>query len=326
MKQKWLSRYFFYPVFIILFVGLFFFRGNQVKAAPNPIIPRGAALYDKWYAVQGTDPLASMPAGDMPLWSKQSTNSLSGPDTWRCTSCHGWDYLGKDGAYSSGSNFTGFPGLLNASMNMSKDVILEQLSGGRDPQHDFSKYLLREDLEALAAFVKEGIIIDQDFIDPVTLKPINPNLDNGKQLYNTSCSECHGEDGNTLKIRFVGQDAGLGLIAIQDPWRFLHKTRFGTPGTDMVIGYELGWTPQDGRDVLAFMQSAHDAQTEISQPSNLSENRSAPVQQKGGPAQNIFGGLLTIFGAMGIGLGINILAAASLVGVLLIVVWILRGR
>jgi len=38
-----------------------------------------------------------------PLWATQSSNTRSGKDTWRCKECHGWDYMGVDGAYGSGS-------------------------------------------------------------------------------------------------------------------------------------------------------------------------------------------------------------------------------
>ena len=29
--------------------------------------------------------------------------NASGSDTWRCKECHGWDYMGVDGAYAGGS-------------------------------------------------------------------------------------------------------------------------------------------------------------------------------------------------------------------------------
>lgn len=326
MKLQWQLLKPFLPTITFLVVLIFFLNIPSANAAIDPVIPRGAALYDKWFAVIGTDPSVSVPVGNMPIWSRQVTNSRSGSDTWRCTTCHGWDYLGKDGAYSTGSNFTGFPGLINASLTMPKEKILEQLSGVRDPQHDFSPYLSSEDLDALAVFIKQGMIDDAKFIDPVTLKTIGANSEDGKTLYSASCSTCHGSDGKSLKMRFEGQDVGLGLIAVQDPWRFLHKTRFGTPGTKMVIGYELGWTPQDGRDVLLYLQNVQASQEVSSSSVGLNEIRSTPGAPAGGPAQNFFGGLLTLIGAMSVGLGINILAGASLIGILLLIVSILRGR
>ncbi len=86
--------------------------GACAEDAPPPQddIIRGAQLYDKWYAVLGVDP----PAGNMPIWSRQTTNTRSGADTWRCSECHGWDYRGSQGEYQAGSHYTGFPRLIDA--------------------------------------------------------------------------------------------------------------------------------------------------------------------------------------------------------------------
>ena len=59
---------------------------SQTQTTPD--IPRGGALYDNWMSVVGQQP----PANNNPIWSRQTNNTLSGPDTWRCISCHGWDY------------------------------------------------------------------------------------------------------------------------------------------------------------------------------------------------------------------------------------------
>ena len=75
----------------------------QENPPPEEVI-RGAQLYDKWFAVLSVEP----PGEDMPIWGRQTTNTRSGPDTWRCVECHGWDYWGAQGAYASGSHQTGF--------------------------------------------------------------------------------------------------------------------------------------------------------------------------------------------------------------------------
>ncbi len=85
-------------------------QAENLPAQDSANIVRGAMLYDKWYAVLGQD----APQGNMPLWAKQTANTRSGADTWRCVSCHGWDYQGREGAYRYGSNFTGFPGVFSA--------------------------------------------------------------------------------------------------------------------------------------------------------------------------------------------------------------------
>jgi thiosulfate dehydrogenase len=291
-------------------------------AQQGPNLPRGAALYDKWYAVTGQQP----PETANPLWSRQNSSNRAGPDTWRCVTCHGWDYLGKDGAYKSGSFFTGFPGVYQLVQGKSEQEIIDHLNGKLDPLHNFSKYLDEASLRDLAGFLKNGLIDDSQYIDPRTLETVNGDETNGKQLYNQACAKCHGDDGTTIRFKYEGIDATLGTLAQLDPWRFLHKTRFGTPGTPMPIGFDLGWKPQDGRDVLAYAQNFPSG-LEKSDPGPIILDRPIPTPGLvGGPASNLWTGLLTIAGAMITALGINILAFGALVGIILLLVWALRGR
>lgn len=280
---------------------------------------RGAMLYDKWYAVLGVD----APKGDHPLWATQSTNTRSGEDTWRCVTCHGWDYQGKDGANREGSSgYTGFPGVYAASERLSEEELFKVVSGGAGEAHDFSAYLDEASRRDLALFLKKGLVDDSQYIDPVSLKVIGGDAPHGKQLFDAQCARCHGEDGNLLPFRIGGSNVGLGELSTVDPWRFLAKTRFGTPGTDMVIGYDLGWQAQDGRDVLAYARSL--AKSEVQAPSLGQDGQTG--QPKAGPANNIFTGILTAFGAMATGLGFAVLLGGFLVGVIFLVVWVIRGR
>ena len=83
----------------------------------------GGLLYDKWWKAAGVDE----PSGDQALWATQETNTRDGADTWRCKECHGWDYQGADGAYGSGSHFTGFPGVLGTVGTLSSAELLAAL-------------------------------------------------------------------------------------------------------------------------------------------------------------------------------------------------------
>ncbi|MHC5004711.1 MAG: hypothetical protein ACYTJ0_16480, partial [Planctomycetota bacterium] len=71
---------------------------------------RGGMIYDKWWAVLALPE----PEGDHPLYPPDGPRS--GSTTWRCKECHGWDYKGADGAYSSGSHYTGIPGVYGSTM------------------------------------------------------------------------------------------------------------------------------------------------------------------------------------------------------------------
>ena len=100
---------------------------------------------------------ADAPSTDQPLWQTQTTNTRSGADTWRCKECHGWDYQGVDGAYGSGSHLTGFPGVL-ASASLSEADLAAQLTGQANPDHDFSGVLDEDEVAALVAFIREGLL------------------------------------------------------------------------------------------------------------------------------------------------------------------------
>jgi thiosulfate dehydrogenase len=283
-------------------------------------IVQGALLYDSWYAALDVQP----PAGDMPIWSRQTTNTRSGPVTWRCSECHGWDYRGVNGAYGSGSHYTGFPDVMALAAELPAEEIVAHLKGSKDPAHDFSPYLDNASLAQLADFLKYGTIDDRQYIDPVSLEVIDGNLDHGRQLYASTCATCHGEDGEKIVFRGEGLDEFLGTVAARDPWRFLHRTRFGTAGTSMPVGYTLGWAPADGRDILAYAQTLP-AGVESIPPQPAGESIT-PGRQPGGPAANLWTGILTALGStLGIFLG-AVLFILVLLAVGAMVVTVLRRR
>jgi mono/diheme cytochrome c family protein len=285
----------------------------------DPVV-RGARLYDDWGEVLGV----ALPDDTQPLWA-QSDNTRSGPDTYRCVSCHGWDYQGAQGANRSGPNFTGFPGVFAARERDSAEIEAA-LTGAANPDHNFVPPLGDADVAALTAFIQQGVIDDNEFIDIVSRKVIDGDAANGQQLYDAECASCHGADGAALAMRFEGQDVTLGTIAVQEPWRFLHRTRFGVArAPEMPIGYELGWSPQDGRDVLLYAQGFPTG-FEAAQPGQGIDESDNPVDERGGPAGNFITGLLTALGAMATSLGFAILLGAILVGVILLIVWIIRGK
>lgn len=306
----------FFSLFAVLFllgIGAASARGFQAPAADD--ITSGAQLYDKWYAVLGQ----SAPGGNMPLWSSQTTNTRSGAETWRCAECHGWDYKGKDGAYSTGSHYTGFPGVLNSTA-----AVAAVLKGATDPGHDFSAYLDDASLNQLAAFIKNGLIDDSQYIDTVTLKTKGGDTNHGQNLYETTCAKCHGPDGKLIIFRTEGINESLGAVANRDPYRFLHRTRFGVAGTEMPIGRDLGWTPKDGVDVLAYVQTLPTG-TEQEQPSNVGEGSDASPQV-GGPPPGVAGGILTGLLAFLGTFGVSAFFLFGLVVLGFLVVWALRKR
>jgi mono/diheme cytochrome c family protein len=188
---------------------------------------RGGALYDNWWIVTGQDE----PSGDHPLWASRpdtQSNERSGAVTWRCNECHGWDYVGVEGAYGAGNHRTGFLGILRTQKGEAE--LIELLS---DPKgHAYGEVLDEQSLADLAAFVANGTIdttsliaIDGSFMGEAAI---------GQAMFENICSGCHGSDGLT---RPPGADEGFedfpGFVANANPQEFLHKVRFGQPGTAM---------------------------------------------------------------------------------------------
>ncbi len=303
---------------ILLFTG-------TAKAQNRPVVSDdilfGAQLYDKWYALTGS----ILPEGNMPIWERQNTNSRSGPETWRCSECHGWDYSGSEGAYKSGSHATGFPNVMKLVKSMGTDEIVSHLKGSKDPSHNFSKYLSGSDLQKLAMFLQEGVQDDNNFVDKNSLKSIGGNLEHGKVLFDTNCAKCHGLDGKLIVFRSEGINEYLGSVATRDPYRFLHRTRFGVSGENkMPVGLKLGFSNTDDVDLLAYAQSLPNG-NEIEQSVDAGR-KSVPSPKLGGPQGGVLVGFLTgitaFFGMIGISLAF--LLGLILIGIM--VVLLLRKR
>ena len=131
-------------------------------------------------------------------------------------------------------------------------------------------------------------------------------------------------DGKKIVFHTEGINEFLGSVANRDPYRFLHRTRFGTAGTDMPVGISLGWTPEDGRDILAYSQTLPTGGELTSEPTQNPLSTPAPLM--GGPATSIWKGILT---GLTMFLGMGIYAALFISGFIIvgvIVVTILRGR
>ncbi len=220
---------------------------------PSPgSIAAGGKLYDKWWkAVPGL----KEPVGDHPLWSLQTTNKRKGLDTWRCKECHGWDYLGKEGVYGSGSHKTGFPGVM-AARTKSVEQLKAVLKGSTNPKHDFSALLDDTALTNLATFLKHGLVDLNPVIDAKAKKPVKADAAHGKQLA-AGCAMCHGPEGKKLNFGKPDRPEYVGTIAKDNPWEFVHKVRMGQPGSNpaMPSGMEMGWKLQDVLDILAYSQS-----------------------------------------------------------------------
>lgn len=132
---------------------------NNSFAEDVSSIARGGLLYDKWFKVIG----AKKPSDTHPAWPSSNTKK-KGNATHRCKSCHGWDLMGKDGAYSSGSYKTGIQGLRNFE-GVSNSKIIAAM---KDSTHGYAGKMSENDFTDLANFVSKGQVNMDTIIDRKT--------------------------------------------------------------------------------------------------------------------------------------------------------------
>ena len=128
-----------------------------------------------------------------------------------------------------------------------------------------------------------------------------------------------------IVFRTDGVNEFIGSIANRDPYRFLHRTRFGVSGAqDMPIGRDLGWNTSESVDLLAFAQRLPTG-VEIVQGTNAGTG-SKPSPNLGGPQGGIVGGFFTGFAAVFGMLGFSFSFLFLLVIFGALIVWALRKR
>jgi len=201
-------------------------------------IARGGKLYDKWYAEIEAD----KPSDTHPAWPASNTQK-KGDATHRCKSCHGWDLMGKDGAYASGSYLTGIGGLTRMSGAPTSKIIAIM----KDDTHGYAGKMSERDFQDLANFVSKGQF-DIDAVIDRKSKQARGDAAQGERYYNTVCAGCHALDGKKPK----GMEP-LGKLSNKNPWEVIQKVMNGQPDEEMpaMRAFDL----QVSVDLLAYMQS-----------------------------------------------------------------------
>lgn len=219
---------------------LTFIACSQVSYADEvSSIVRGGKLYDKWYAVTG----AAKPDGTHPAWPASNTKK-KGATTHRCKSCHGWDLMGKDGAYASGSYKTGIGGLTQLQGASNSKVIKAM----KDSTHGFGGKMSDQDFNDLANFLTRGQFDIDAVIDRQSRKAKNGDRAKGESYYNTVCANCHAENGTEPS----GMPA-LGALSNKNPWETIQKIMNGQPDAEMPAMRAFGL--QVSVDILSYVQT-----------------------------------------------------------------------
>lgn len=180
-------------------------------------ISQGGKLYDNWAKT------LDVSAPDQTHPAYPSDGQQEGSGTYRCKECHGWDYAGADGAYASGSHFSGITGIRAFDGGDAADVAAIV----RDSTHGYTADMIPDGaLENLALFVVKGQVDMDQYIDRASKAPQGDGA-RGAVLYQTVCAGCHGLDGLKPKdMKPFGAQMG-------NPWEVMHKIVIGQPDEAM---------------------------------------------------------------------------------------------
>lgn len=219
-----------------------------VPAAPSKtwILSAGGRLYDNWMTALGVEG----PNSTHPAWPS-SNNKKTGNVTWRCKSCHGWDYLGANGNYGSGSYLTGIGGVRGV-IGRDPAEIAKLLS---DSTHGYTDDMIPPQAKNLVAlFLSEGLHETEKYISANGM--VKGDAERGAAIFQNTCAACHGYDGRTLNWGEEDRPNYVGTEAKANPWEVLHKIRNGHVGHNMIS--LRAFSMQDAANVLAYAQTLPD--------------------------------------------------------------------
>lgn len=211
-------------------------------------VVRGGRLYNSWY-----DEISRpVPQGWHPAWpeDRRRTAEADGGDalvraqraSWRCASCHGWDYRGNTGIAIGGSPapYTGIDGMAGADPAEIAAILT-------DETHGYERLLSARDIADLAMFVSHGQIDMAPRIHPDTGHFL-ADASAFEAHYQTICATCHGTDGRAVRTM-----SPLGRAVTSQPQRALHSVFNGHPGEDMPPLRAMGLETTIG--ILSFAET-----------------------------------------------------------------------
>jgi mono/diheme cytochrome c family protein len=215
MKHKALAT------IVALFASL---TGSLAMADDAASVVRGGRLYDNFTL----ETKGRAPNYPNPIFKTKQVR-VAAADTWRCVSCHGWDYKGSNG-------FAGISGRKNTDPAAIVAIL-------KDANHEYSELLDEGDRVDLAAFIVSGQTDLQKLMESSRrIKPVAGATD---KVFATVCANCHGIDGDRLR-----QLPPLGDVARTRPLEVLHTMLNGHAGGDMPALTTLG------EDAVARMLAA----------------------------------------------------------------------
>ncbi|NNF78255.1 MAG: c-type cytochrome [Rhizobiales bacterium] len=206
------------------------------------VLSIGGKLYDNLFTMTGQE----VPKTANPNFPDYVSSKSLG--TWRCVSCHGWDYSGADGERGGTGKSLAFRSL-RKMVGLDPKIVVTKF---RSAPHGYDAEVLPDYVvDILALFLSVGQY-DRDLLldDKGASKG---NAEAGQPIFEGACSNCHQLDGRAYLRGERGDKSSLGWLARNRPEQVLHKIMNGFPGTDMLA---MRFMPdQQIADLMAYMQT-----------------------------------------------------------------------
>lgn len=195
----------------------------EVRTGEAAILSLGGRLYDNHWVVLNRQP----PTSWHPLFPKKV--KIDPFKTWRCVSCHGWDYRGADGHLGKVSKDPALKSLAGVVGQDPKKVLARLMS---EPHRRITAPIPPDLLLALAKFLSYGQQSMTDLVDAEG-KAIGDPM-HGQDIFQGTCERCHNTDGKSPIYGEQGDKPSLGWIVRHRPEQAVHKIRNGVPQADML--------------------------------------------------------------------------------------------
>ncbi len=209
---------------------------DDTELGPVFLLSLGGKLYDDFWTI-----LDELPPEDRNPALK-GVLSVSRRDSWRCVTCHGWDYTG---AKIDGRRFPGLHQLAGADPEAVKAKL-------RDPAHPFPADRISDvAMDILAIFVSQGLYNRSDYMSETGVAIGNPEF--GRDVFEGACISCHQLDGRRYLKGEKGDRSSLGWVARNRPEQAMHKILNGVPAAEMLSLRFL--SDIQIADLLAYLQS-----------------------------------------------------------------------
>jgi mono/diheme cytochrome c family protein len=208
---------------------------QDVELGPVFLLSVGGKLYDDlWVMIDEEPPAPRNPSVNDDL-------DIDDRASWRCVSCHGWDYKG-----ARVGNIR-YPELRSLE-GKDPEWIAERI---RDPAHPYPGEELPDvAVELLATFISLGQYELSSFVDDEGRATGDPEF--GRDIYEGACINCHQLDGRGF-LRGEEGDRSLGSVARNRPGQALHKILNGAPAAEMLAMRFLA--AESVADLFAYVQS-----------------------------------------------------------------------